>query len=318
MRARLHILLSLGLIVAIGGAVPATASATKPLPTANAAVRTNAAYTLPFTAVHKFHSTINGADYSLYIRVPPEYQNTRKAYPVIYLLDADYSFPVAVNISDMLGRHFTQAQEAIIVGIGYTGQYPSEEKYRANRTRDYTPPPRRDAANAAKNSGGAPTFLRVIEKEVIAYIEANYRTADDRTLVGHSYGGLFAAWVLQERPDMFHRYLMVSPSLWYNDEAVLAREETETMLPLARRTLVYMAIGSDENLRDGPKMIDELNRFAKALVMRRDPNLVMQNKTFEDETHASIFPIAFSTGLRHLFGEMDGRSSEALTSGMGH
>lgn len=280
------------------------------------------AFVLPNTTVHKFHSRENEADYVLYIRVPPDYAKSQKFYPVIYMLDADYAFPVTVNIADMLGRRFEQAQETILVAIGYPGQYPSEEKYRRNRTRDYTPPAIQVAgATVPKNSGGAARFLHVIEREVIPYIEETYRTdAADRTLVGHSYGGLFAAWVLQERPELFHRYLMVSPSLWYNDGMILAREESETMLPLSRRTQIYMAIGSTENIKNGPQMIDDLNRFAKALAMRRDPNLVVEHRVFEDETHASIFPIAFSTGLRHLFGEMDGRVAPPSTAvaGTGH
>jgi predicted alpha/beta superfamily hydrolase len=279
--------------------------------------------------VHNFHARANGVNYSLFIRVPPDYATTYKVYPVIYMLDADYSFAIAGNVVDMLARRFDQAQEAIVVGIGYPNQYPDDQKYRVNRTRDYTPAPlegtaREDQASGAPGAavhgyGGAPRFLRVIEREIIPYIENTYRAdPSDRTLVGHSYGGLFAAWVLEENPDLFHRYLMVSPSLWYNNEMILKREEQRGIEPLEHRTLVYLAVGSWENPRGGAQMIDEMNRFATLLDARHDPNLVEQHRTFEDETHASIFPVAFSTGIRHLFGTMEGRPPREVAAGTGH
>jgi predicted alpha/beta superfamily hydrolase len=235
------------------------------------------------------------------------------------MLDADYAFAVAVNIVDLLARRSEQAPHAILVAIAYPKQYPSEERYRLNRTRDYTPWPMAGAAPGAQGgSGQAARFLRVLERDVFPYVEARY-PADgaDRTLVGHSYGGLFAAWVLQKRPELFRRYLIVSPSLWYNDEALLKHEERGGFAPLARRTLVYMAIGSDENPTGQPQMVDELNRFAKLLQFRRDSRLVVQHRVFSDETHASIFPVAFSTGVRHLFGEMDNRPPVELAVGTG-
>jgi hypothetical protein len=299
----------------LGAALALLVLAPGPAPAAAA----NAPYVLPFTTVHTFRAKANGVSYSLYIRVPPQYTSDTTSYPVIYMLDADYAFPVAVNIVDLLARRLDQAPHAVMVAVGYAGQHPNEEKYRLNRTRDYTPAPMAGASpEAQKNSGGAAKFLRVLEREVMAFVESNYRVdADNRTLVGHSYGGLFASWVLQERPALFRRYLIVSPSLWYNDELILQREQAGGMPPVPDRTLVYMAVGSDENPRGGAQMVDELNRFAKLLHLRRDPNLVVRNRVFLDETHASVFPIAFSTGVRHLFGEMDNRRPRELAVGTG-
>jgi uncharacterized protein len=286
------------------------------VPTAGLA---DASYALPFTTVHNFKAKANGVDYSLYIRVPPEYATSQRQYPVIYLLDADYSFALAVNTVDFLARRENQAPQAIVVAIGYSGQYPSEEKYRLNRTRDYTPEPMSGPTSAAqKASGGAPKFLRVIEREIFPFVEKNYRVdTRDRTLVGHSYGGLFAAWVLQERPELFHRYLLVSPSLWYNDESLLRREAAGTREPIRSRTFVYLAVGSREQYLNGAPMIDQLNRFAYLLRARGDADLVIRQRVFEDETHISIFPVAFSTGVRHLFGAMEGREAVEMTAGTG-
>jgi predicted alpha/beta superfamily hydrolase len=64
-------------------------------------------------------------------------------------------------------------------------------------------------------SGGAPAFLRVLREEILPFVEETYRTSEDRGIAGHSFGGLFAAWMLLEAPDLFRRYGLNSPSLWW-------------------------------------------------------------------------------------------------------
>lgn len=277
---------------------------------ASAAGTTDASpYVLPFTSVLPLHARANGVDYRIYVRVPPEYASTQKSYPVIYLLDADYSFALATQIVEHLSGRMQQAPQAIIVGVAYADQYPDQDRYHLNRTRDYTPvfvPDGGYGPAFQKVSGGGPKFLTALRDEIMPLVERTYRAdPHDRTLVGHSYGGLFASWVLQQHPELFHRYLIVSPSLWYNKEMILAREVSGHLPLLHDRTLVYLAIGSWENHADGDMMIDQMNRFATQLDARHDPNLAERHRTFEDETHASIFPTAFSTGIRHLFGDME-------------
>ena len=52
-------------------------------------------------------------------------------------------------------------------------------------------------------------------------------------------------------------------------------------------------------------MVSDLKASAAALEARNDPNLVMEARVFDDETHASIYPAVLSTGVRHLFLVMD-------------
>jgi hypothetical protein len=266
-------------------------------------------YIVPFSERIPLRSRINGLRYVLYVRTPADFARTSAPLPLIVTLDADYQFAIAANHLEHLADRDNQAPRAVLVSIGYEGVYPDRDRYRAERTRDYTPVfwpdggygPRFQAA-----SGGGLQFRQVIAEEVLPLIEARYRTDPaDRTLVGHSYGGLFAAWLLQTQPDLFSRYLMVSASLWYADKLLLKREEARDTSPLSRKTRVYVAVGSWEEQPDrGGFMVSENARFAALLAARSDPLLVVKHRTFEDETHASIFPAAFSTGVRHLFRTM--------------
>ena len=61
--------------------------------------------------------------------------------------------------------------------------------------------------------GGAAAFLEFIEKELVPHVEANYPVTQFRTLIGHSYGGLFTLFALAERPALFNYYLAIDPSM---------------------------------------------------------------------------------------------------------
>ena len=52
------------------------------------------------------------------------------------------------------------------------------------------------------------------------YIESHYSTDTVKTIVGQSLGGLFATEILFEKPEMFTNYLIVSPSLWWDNESL--------------------------------------------------------------------------------------------------
>jgi len=276
-------------------------------PAAQAAAEGAAPYVLPFTTVLPLKSAINGVHYLLYVRTPAAYgASPDKRYPVIVTLDADYSFAMCANHLEHLADRMNQAPEAILVSIAYAGVYPDRNAYRANRSRDYTPfhfPTGGYGPEFQKASGGGPKFLRMITEEALPLVERRWRVEPgERTLVGHSYGGLFSAWVLQLHPQHFNRYLIVSPSLWYADRWMLESPQARPTGPLARPTFAYVAVGSwEEQPENKGYMVTEARRFGAMLEARKDPNLKSEVRVFEDETHASIFPAAFSTGIRHLF-----------------
>lgn len=278
---------------------------------AAAQTRANRGYSIPFTEVIPFTSALNHVHYLLYVRTPAAYARTTDRYPLIVTLDADYSFSICANHLEHLADRMNQGPQAILVSIAIAGVYPDIDRYHLERTRDYTPLYWADGGNSntpfQRVSGGGPTFQRVIAEEVLPLIERRFRVnADDRTLVGHSYGGLFGAWTLQTRPDLFSRFLLASGSFWYANRWIFDREDEHTETRLPRKTRVYIACGSwEEQPERHGFMVSENIAFASKLAARGDPNLVVQSRVFEDETHASIFPAAFSTGIRHLFNTMN-------------
>jgi hypothetical protein len=263
-----------------------------------------AAYALPGTEVVPLQSAINGVRYELRVKLPAGYARGTKRYPLLVTLDADYQFAIVANQAARLASH-DQAPELLVVSIGYSGDPEDLGAYRLNRTRDYTPTHVDDGGYGRefqKLSGGGPAFARVIAEEILPVVQERYRVdAGDRLFVGHSFGGLFGAFLLTRHPELFNRYILVSPSLWYDDKTMLAAD-SHAAARLARKTNVYMGVGSWENQAPpNHAMVDDLNAFAKLLEARHDANLTVETRVYEDETHASVFPAVLSTGIRHLF-----------------
>ncbi|MGD8428695.1 MAG: alpha/beta hydrolase-fold protein [Balneolaceae bacterium] len=258
-------------------------------------------YTLSNTEYRILHSETNEITYKLYISYPPNYhKDTEKYYPVIYLLDADYSFAIAKNATDHLSER-NSLPEVIVVGIAYTGK----NKYRINRTRDYTPTHTLKGGYGPKIqevSGGAPDFLKFMKNELFPFMENNFRTNQKRVLVGHSFGGLFTSWVMLRSPRTFNGYIAISPSLWYDNHYLfLLEKETAQTVNDANLTL-YLTVGNREinNLYNMPQ---DLRNFAKRLKSRNHQNLRMRYEVLSGETHNSIFPGAFTRGIRFILNE---------------
>ena len=69
-----------------------------------------------------------------------------------------------------------------------------------------------------ENSGGADAFLAVIEKQIIPFIENRFDVSQsDRVLIGKSMSGLAVVHTALSKPELFNRYLIISPSIWWDD-----------------------------------------------------------------------------------------------------
>ncbi|MEP7007938.1 MAG: alpha/beta hydrolase-fold protein [Sphingomonas bacterium] len=242
------------------------------------------------------HSALLKEDRRVLIHLPQGYASGSQRYPVLYLLDGDDHFLHVSGIVDYLAAR-GRMPAVILVGIANT-----------NRTRDLTP--------AAKNihaitpmlafqatvdveltgAGGANAFLGFLKTELAPAIEAKYRTTPFRILAGHSLGGLFVAHVLTTDADAFDAYLAASPSLWWDDEALIKRA-AKAMPPLGvRQHWLYMSTGEE-----GAGMLGSLGDFKSVLTLANPPHLDWTARVLPGETHATTPHRVFYDGLEWLF-----------------
>ena len=250
---------------------------------------------LPRTEQLHFTSPVNGVEYRLLVSIPRDFDTSDARHPVLYLLDADYSFAIARNVVEHLVDR-GDLPPLVVVSIGYAGEV-TQHTYRMHRSRDYTPVASDDAGYGPEYravTGGGPAFLRTIEEHIVPGIEARFRGNGERVLVGHSYGGLFAVWAWLTRPDLFDTAIAVSPSLWFDGHRPLQWAEEAT---LRKGQRLYAMVG-DREINQRWNMVDDLRRLEAILA---DAAAETRIEVADDETHNSIFPRAMSNGLRWIW-----------------
>jgi predicted alpha/beta superfamily hydrolase len=266
-------------------------------------------YTLDNTEVRDIRAAGLKRDYQVYVALPDSYRDSTKNYPVVFVTDANYAFPIARNISQRLTKH-AGMEETIVVGLSYakgdTGMF--------SRRRDYTPTvPRKhdyrsDMPGRKVALGEAPAYARFLADQVLPLIAKNYRADMKRKFfVGHSYGSLLGLQILFSEPRMFEHYILGSPSLWYDGGVMFDRAETYGERHRDLQANVFFGVGGLERLAPGKKRsraeedadtVADLRDFDAALKAHRYPNLRTQVKVFADEDHASVFPLVLTHGLR--------------------
>ena len=233
--------------------------------------------------------------YPLFIKLPRSYESNKdKKYPVIYLMDAWYSFQIASGAT-RLPMNSGVMEEAIIVGVSYS----KGSRGASSRIRDYTPS---KATSWKLQTGNADGHAKFIRETVFPYIEANYRTKLlERTFVGNSLGGLFGAYILFEHPGMFSSYILGSPSVWFDNNHILDSRVTKPELPIK----VYLSVGSLEQPEFGERedMVNGAKQLAEKIKASSGEDTFLKFSLIEGARHATAFPTTLIQGLDWIYGK---------------
>lgn len=244
---------------------------------------------IPGSQVLKLTSQIvKGQEYELDILLPGGYQTSNKKYPVLYLMDSQWDFPLAKSL---YGQHYFDGfiPEMIIVGITWGGINPNPDSLRA---RDYTP----SNEKRLPQSGGAEKFLSFIQTELFPFIQSKYRTdTSDRILMGCSLGGLFTMYTLFTHPGMFNSYIAASPAYGWDGELLYKYEKVYFESHPSRPARLYMTIGEVERGMPG---FQKLSQF---LADRHYKNLQIRSKVLENTGHSGTKTEGFGRGLQFAY-----------------
>jgi predicted alpha/beta superfamily hydrolase len=234
----------------------------------------------------EIQSVILGETRVLNIYLPPHYQSdTLISYPVVYLLDGskDEDFIHVAGIVQFGSFPWVNIiPESIVVGIA-----------NVDRKRDFTYPSQNKLDQQEfPTAGKSEDFIDFIEKELQPFIDATFRTNATKTIIGQSLGGLLVTEILVKRPDLFSNYIIVSPSLWWDDERLLDEKLSAFTTPKS----IYIAGGKEGEVME--RTAKEL--FAK-LTKREDPNLQVFYEFLEDKTHGDALHIAVYQAFENIF-----------------
>lgn len=232
----------------------------------------------------------------------PEGYNAKGSlkYPVIYLLDgsADEDF---IHISGLVQYNsfewVNRLPKSIVVGIATV-----------DRRRDYTLPTRVESDKKLyPTSGHSDRFILFLEKELLPFISANYKTTSVNTIIGQSLGGLLAAEILMKKPGLFDKYIIISPSLWWDNASLLVnwRAPDANVKPLE----IYIGVGKEGLTPTATPRVMEVdaNLLADKIKAGGSKNLKVIFDYLPQENHATIMHQAVSNAFAGFAGSTAGK-----------
>lgn len=194
------------------------------------------------------------------VYLPPSYERARTwRYPVLYLHDGQNVFDPRTSFIPGEEWEVDESAESlirsrsirplIIVAIYNAGEFRMDE---------YT-----NSQDAKGRGGKADLYGRFLIEELMPFIEKNYRTRNEPRNVGiggSSLGGLVTLYLGMKHPRRFGKLAVMSPSVWWNDRAIL--KEIPDPFPTLRPR-IWLDIGTGEGeqtVHDARLLRDELLR----------------------------------------------------------
>lgn len=236
--------------------------------------------------IEKINSKQLAETRTLNIYLPEGYSpDSAKTYPVIYLLDgsANEDFIHVTGLVQFLTM-IEAMPKSIIVGIA-----------NVDRKRDFTYPTSIAAdLKDFPTTGKSASFITFIEKELQPFVQQKYKTSESKTLIGQSLGGLLATEILLKKPEIFTNYLIISPSLWWNNESLL-KDMPKYAPNLAKaKANIFIATGNEGKVMEG-----DAKNLAAALKLY--PKLKVSDVLLPNENHLTILHNALYKGLGWLY-----------------
>ena len=252
------------------------------------------------------NSTVLGESREFYVDFPDSYvEGSDTKYPVVYILDGDVMLNALHTVHSYYSGGFMP--EMILIGISNAD----------NRVRDLTTSELSERRGQAYNqeNGGAEKFTDFIQSELIPFVEDKYPVTNYRTLIGHSYGGLFTVNMLLKHTDAFENYLAIDPSMDWDQQKLL--QESKEILSQNRflGKSLFVSLGGQLHMADTDITIDnvmkdttEFTLFARSIIelskiaeAHKENGLNFYWKFYPNDLHGTIPLPSIMDGLLQIF-----------------
>ena len=229
----------------------------------------------------KIISEVLGEERTILVYLPRNYENTNAKYPVLYVLDGGGHFHHLTGIVDFLSRQ-GKIPRMIIVGIT-----------NVNRNRDFLP----SYKATIPVKGSADRFNLFLKKELLPFVNDQYRTHPYNIIIGHSYGGTFATYSFLTTPDLFDGYICISPALWFGNNVLIDMAKTQLPEEYLKAKQYYMTVGNE------PDYFPSLDQFQSIIQDKNPDQLEFSYEKMLNESHGSIPHLSMYYGLEFLFSD---------------
>jgi len=271
-----------------------------------AGVPTNvqAGYVLPDTETWDLTSA-GGETYRILVSRPAG-DPPPEGFPVMYVLDGNTVFGSFAEARRLQEVSDPAIGKTLIVGVGYPDGAPYDYK---RRMKDFTPPfpdpvPAAETPFAKWTVGGQDNLVRFLLEDLRSAVASRYKANPHRqALFGHSLGGLFALHMLFRHPEAFLAIVAASPSIWWNDQGILAEEREFSANLAGGRTKVVPArillvVGGREETAAEQW---DAGALARRLELLSAYGLRSRYERFEEEPHLGVPTRAITDAMRFAF-----------------
>lgn len=216
----------------------------------------------------------------LTISLPPSYdRETKKVYPLLFLLDGDYLFdPFQGAIS--YGNYWDDLPEVIIVGLAQ------------NRDNE------RDSDCTFDDSTGLPegkgeSFFEFIGGELLPFLQNKYRISPFKMIAGHDVTAGYMNLFLYKDNPLFNAYISLSPELATEMEVRVAER-----LGTFKQNMFYYQSSADGDIKKMRAKIATLDENIKAA---NNTSLNYKFDDFKGASHYSLVLYSIPSALYQFF-----------------
>lgn len=184
---------------------------------------------------------------TIWVYLPKNYENSKKAYPVIYMHDAQNLFDDETSyvgewkVDEYLD---TLAQnESIIIGIEHGNE---------KRIDELTP-----YKHEKYGGGQGDAYITFIKNTLKPHVDVAYRTkpeAKNTMIFGASLGGLISFYAAINYPEIFGKAGVFSPSFWFSEKIY----DLVKSVDISTTSKFYFLVGdkeSDTMIPDQDRMV---------------------------------------------------------------
>ncbi len=214
-------------------------------------------------------SAVLNENRKIIIRLPKDYNDSDKYYPVIYRLDGDLDlFIETVGVINRLVYQEELMPDMIVVMIE-----------NINRNRDMMP----TNTSFFQSEPGAKNFKLFIEDELIPHINSTYRTTNERVLCGQSLSAVFTLYYFLTSPDSFDSFIACSGGFPDCEEYFIDLTNNMLQTKQDKRKKIFLTYGAKDFLDPGGVIKNQLLNFTQ--LFKSDENIDWELKIYKNEGH---------------------------------
>lgn len=264
--------------------------------------------------------TQSGAVRRVFLWLPPG-EMPKAGWPSLIMTDGNAVIATAIDVMRAQAPYplGTGLGQGALIAVGY----PTEDAYDPfRRSWDLGPPPGATyppfwPGTPEVRTGGGGELARFMLEDLRAFLATQTQLDPHRAgLFGHSFGGLFALWLLFTRPEAFSHWVAASPSITWEENFLMAHRRAFD--PAGRQVRLLLSAGEWEGdslapFQEGAEDAEarlaakrEERTLDAAREMARDldrlPGIIATYETYAGETHMSVLPVAVNRALHWVFG----------------